>query len=494
MEKNFQSMSNPRFLTALMKIIICFLFVSLLSGPLFSSAKEPEILAGAAENNITPPIGLDIMHPHRANTGVHDPLFLRALVLKDQHGTSVAIITADLICTGFAAMDELRKRVKEKAGMNEVWFNTSHAHSARWLRATPLPDRPWTDEMIWDEYYSHQMKHGSKEFKWNKMVHETAVNTVIEAKNKLTPVQLHAGRAPVQIGYNRRVANPDGWIYMGVNKKGAAVPWVNVLVARELQNNNPIAVLFEHPAHPVTVPPNNNLVSADFPGAAVATIRKDLGPKVIAMYGQGCCGNINSFPLRSSLADAQTAGEKLGLATLQAIKNSEPISATKITLRSNSIKIPTRKLPDKEMISELKKKNKNQPHRIKQLNKISKLQEKMTSPPPRRFDVYGVLLGKEWGLIGMSYETFSQYELWIDKNAPFKKTMVFSLTNGGRAYIGTDESLAMGRKGGYEAASLPNWSGHETMSPSLGPPAVGCEKLIHEALESLWNFSEPQSR
>ena len=93
----------------------------------------------------------------------------------------------------------------------------------------------------------------------------------------------------------------------------------------------------------------------------------------------------------------------------------------------------------------------------------------------------------------MSYETFSQYELWIDKHAPFKRTMVFSLTNGGRAYIGTDESLAMEANGGYEAASLPNWGGHETMSPYLGPPAVGCEKLIHEALESLWSFPKKPS-
>ncbi|MFP6871962.1 MAG: hypothetical protein VCA55_00490 [Verrucomicrobiales bacterium] len=467
---------------------VCFHISSLIFGLLSASAGEQGILAGAAEKNITPPVGLDIMHPHRLNAGAHDPLFLRALVLKDHKGTSVALITADLICTGFAAMDELRERVKTKALVNEVWFNTSHAHSSRWLRATPEPEGPWTDEMIWDEYHAHQLKENSKEAKWNKMVHDAALAAVIEAKEKLIPVKLYTGRAPVQIGFNRRVTDSSGWTRMGVNRKGAVVPWVNVLIARNLENNRPIAILFEHPAHPVTVPPLNKLVSADFPGAAVARIRQALGPDVIAMYGQGCCGNINSFPLRSSLADALAAGEKLGQATLQAVRDSEPISATAITLRSRRIHLPTRALPAQEMVTELKQKNKGQPARMRQLDKIAAMRARKETPPPRRFDIYGVLLGKQWGLIGMSYETFSQYELWIDRNAPFKRTMVFALTNGGRAYIGTDKSLAMGANGGYEAACLPNWGGHETMSPYLGPPAVGCEKLIHEALESLWKF------
>ncbi|MDE0940775.1 MAG: hypothetical protein OSA43_12545, partial [Pirellulales bacterium] len=172
----------------------------------------------------------------------------------------------------------------------------------------------------------------------------------------------------------------------------------------------------------------------------------------IAMYGQGCCGNINSFPLRKSLAHNDIAGRTLGDATLKAIEESEPIAATELTLRKEQIHIPTRPLPSPELVAELKEKNKDNPARLKQLNKISA----------------------------------AQYELWIDRHAPFKHNMVFALTNGGRAYIGTDQALAMGANGGYEAACLPNWGGHETMSPHLGPPKVGCEKMIHQAFESLW--------
>ena len=229
-----------------------------------------------------------------------------------------------------------------------------------------------------------------------------------------------------------------------------------------------------------------NLVSADFPGAAVARIREALGSPVIALFGQGCCGNINSFPLRSTHADADAAGIKLGNAVLKAIRDSNPIEAMTLELNSEYIQLPTRPLPSPELVAELMEQNRDDPSRLKQLNKISKLHQRGEPPPPRRFDVYSVALGDEWCLMGMSYETFGQYELWIDKTAPFDRTMTLALTNGGRAYIGTDAAWAMGANGGYEAGCLPNWGGHETMSPHFGPPAVGCEKLIQEAIQALW--------
>ena len=466
-------------------LIQIFISISalLIAQPIASG--DDHLLVGAAEKEITPPQGIEI-HAARPNVGIRDSLFLRALVLKDSTGTSIAIITADIICSGFAAMDELRGRVKQKTGVEEVWFNCSHAHSSRWLRATPLVDNRWTDEMIWDEFYEHPLSENLEEAAWNKKVHQTAVEVVADAKKNLRPALLHAGRAPVQVGFNRRITDDRGWTTMGVNRDGPVVPWVNVLTASDLKTEKPFAVLFEHPAHPVTVPPGNNLVSADFPGAAVAKIRQQLGDDVIAMYGQGCCGDINSFPLRTSFADADAAGYKLGDAVLVAMKKSEPLNAKRITLRSRHIKLPTRPLPTHKSIEQWKKQSENHPARMKQLNKMANALEHGMTPPSRRFDVYSVMLGDQWCLVGMTYETFAEYELWIDEHAPFYHKMVFALTNGGRAYIGTDAALAMGPNGGYEAACLPNWVGHETMSPYLGPPAVGSEKEIHKAFRSLW--------
>ena len=449
--------------------------------------RAPGIYAGAAQRDISPPLGMEITDYVRKNIGVHDPLFCRALVLEDAAGTSVALITADLIGAGFAACDELRQRVKKETGVSEVWFNCSHSHAARWLVPTPQEGRKRTDELAWDEGASLGARAESpEELQWNNRVHRVAVEIVTEAKKKMVPVTLRIGRAKAQVGFNRRMTRQDGSTYMGFNRNGPVVPWVNILVANARGTGKTVAVLFEHAAHPVTVPHTSQLVSADFPGAAVRRIREELGKDVIALFGQGCSANINSFPLRSKHEDADAAGRKLSDAVLKAVRESDLIQATTLNLRNSSIKLATQPLPSPELVAELTEKNKNHPARLKQLQKISQMHESGGTPPSRRFDVYGLMLGDEWCLVGMPYETFCQYELWIDENAPFKRTMVFSLTNGGRGYIGTDEALAMGAKGGYEAACLPNWGGHETMSPNLGPPAVGSEGIIKQAFESLW--------
>jgi len=449
-------------------------------------SRKPGIYAGAAERDISPPIGMEIMHYFRKNVGVHDPIFLRAIVLEDAKGQSFALITADLICAGFAAVDELRERVKKKTGVSEVWFNCSHTHSSRWLGSTPRKGRIWTDELVWDEFRDRPLSENPRESLWNSRVHKAAVEIVAEAKKKMVPVTLHVGREKAQVGFNRRVTPANGRTHMGVNRKGAVVPWVNVLVAKSRKTKRPVAVLLEHAAHPVTVPHTSKLVSADFPGAAVARVREKLGNDVVVLFAQGCNGNINSFPLRSTHADADAAGHKLGDAALSAMGKCDLIKATTLKLRTKRFELPTRALPSAKLVAELKEKNKKNRARMKQLNKISAMRKSGGSPAPRRFGVYGVMLGDEWGMVAMNYETFCQYELWIDKHAPFKRTMVLALTNGGRAYIGTDKALAMGANGGYEAGSLPNWGGHETMSPNLGPPAVGAEKMIHRAFESLW--------
>ena len=103
----------------------------------------------------------------------------------------------------------------------------------------------------------------------------------------------------------------------------------------------------------------------------------------------------------------------------------------------------------------------------------------------RLLDVYALILGDEWCLTTMPHEMFCQYELWIDKLAPFKHTMTFGYTNGYEGYVAVDDAWQMGPKGGYEAASLPNWGG-QVHTKHLGPPAVGCEKIIKNTITSLW--------
>ena len=451
-------------------LVICLSALSPLSA-------DARIRAGAAEEEITPDPGLEIQHYFRRSIGVRDPLFARCLYLEDESGSAVAIVGLDLIMASFETCDQLRKEIQEKCNVKKTLLNFSHTHASAALgprgRSTVSND---------------------KESRWNDRTLDCIIKVVARARRKAEPVSLRAGRADVQVGFNRRLVNADnGHVFMGVNRNGPSVPWVNVLVADSTRTGKPLAVLFEHAAHPVIVPHTSKLTSADFPGAAGKRIREALGNEVITVFGQGCGGNINGFPLRSTHEKAEAAGRRLGEATLRAIESSKRIKATRFTVKSATAILPSAPLPDRELLAEMMDLEEKNAGRMKQLRQIEQLLERGEEPPGRRFDACAVMFEREWCLAAMPHEMFCQYELWIDKNAPFKTTMTFAFTNGYEGYVAVDEALAMGARGGYEAGALPNWGG-QVYTRHLGPPAVGTEKIVKKTLSSLWRPGSERSK
>jgi len=335
------------------------------------------------------------------------------------------------------------------------------------------------------------------------------MDMLAEARDTAVPVTLKAGRAPAQVGFNRRVVKDDGFVTMGPNREAPAVPWVNVLVLSEAEGlvaeaqdtGRAVAILFQHTAHPVIVPDTSALISADYPGAAVARIHEALGDDVIALFGQGCCGNINGFPLRTTHENADKAGRELGDAALKAMREAEPIAAGRIDVAMHRAELPACELPTMEMwqhvvahITAAYEKHDNPwlpedvyQARMRGFEELRGALERQEAPPPWRVDVCAIMLGREWALFALSNEMFCQYELWIDANAPFDRTMTFGYTNGGNGYIAVDEAWAMGEKGGYEAACLPNWGGNCTCTRHFGPPAVGGEQIIKDAITACWS-------
>ena len=88
------------------------------------------IKAGAAQRDITPPVGFEITHYYRVSIGIHDPLFARCLYLEDDQGNSVAMICTDLITASFDACDQMRAEIRKKTGIENSLIACSHSHSS----------------------------------------------------------------------------------------------------------------------------------------------------------------------------------------------------------------------------------------------------------------------------------------------------------------------------------------------------------------------------
>ena len=437
--------------------------------------------AAAIQRDITPPVGIDITHPARPSVGVHDPLYMQALLLEDGGGNRVLIARFDLMGIDFDLADELQETFQREHGITRTLLNFSHPHSSRYF--TARSDEP------------------SAEAEWINGAHDKLAEAVVSACASLESVSLYAGRAPAQVGFNRRVLNEEGRAVMAVNRDAPRVPWVNTLEVRR-PDGRPLAVLFEHPAHPVIVPDQSRLISADFPGAASARVRERLGGDVVALFGQGCCGNINAFPLRTSHENAEKAGRELGDAVIDAMAAAVPVGADRLDVRvAARVELPTRELPAMDVWEEASEsldaaRSKGadrwitaEEYRVfrRRLDTIREMMERGEERGlPRRLDVTAVMLGREWLLVAMPHELFCEYELWIDEAAPFAHTMTLGYTNGGQGYIAVDKDLAMGPKGGYEAGCLPRWGAFGSLSEHLGPPAVGVEGIVKNTIAGLW--------
>ena len=138
---------------------------------------------GAAQRDVTPPVGMEITHYVRESKGVRDPLFVRALYLADRDGHEVALVPTDLIAVSFEVADELRARIQRELGIPQTLITASHSHASRGLGAWNNDETP--------------------EDQWNNGVIESILESVREAKEVAEPVTLRVGRAEGQVGFNR---------------------------------------------------------------------------------------------------------------------------------------------------------------------------------------------------------------------------------------------------------------------------------------------------
>jgi neutral ceramidase len=396
---------------------------------------------------------------------VHDSLFASALVLDDGV-TKVAVVCLDLVDPTFPAV---RPDLRQQLGIDHTFINASHTHSDG---------------------------RGRRKEGWKERVGELIKEVVREALANAVSVCLHAGRQPVQIGCNR----------YSKRFTDAIVPWVNTLEART-ESGESLAVLFEHPAHPVMTIGGEGL-SADFPGAAVARIREELGNDVLPLFIQGCAGNINAYPVGFSVDGGQhdnaaRAGRILGEATVAALRDGSEITADTLSVQSTSLTLPCN-LPSmhmwEEMVARLMRHPPGTPMLegtpdswTRHLDVVRQMIER-GERPHTCFEASLLTLGTEWCLLALPGEMFGDYELWVEEQASFSHRMVSAYTNDGRVgYIPTDKALRLGAEeplsAEHECMEATAWPGFfygVNVRGAWLPYTSGIEAQIHCALGGLW--------
>jgi len=379
----------------------------------------PALSAGAREVQIT---------STRDRGKVHQDMYARSLVLSDG-STRIAVLTLDCVGLGLGHTVQIREGIAKATGIpaDHVTINNSHTHNAGW------PSGEWQDGMTYGDWLV-----------------KTCVAITAEANQALEPCAIGYDRVPIQIGFNRRLVQDDGQVTMAINPDGPVVPWTDVIAINASERSARIAVLFTYAAHPV-ITQFSDVISSDYPGSAIARLKKLLGgggrPEDggVFMFGQGCGANINAFPLRGGPEACDAVGAKLANALLRA--DLEGMTPGPIRAEWLTLSLPYQQPPS---VAEVETAIEDNPE-DERLKKLLKTAQEGDNRRSLDYPMTAMAIGPDLCILSLPYETFCDYQLFADKVSPFSHTVTLGYCVGG-GYIATAAAYEMGPRGGYEAS------------------------------------------
>lgn len=272
-----------------------------------------------ARADITPPVGIYARNwgaaTHDTAEGIHRPLFVSALVIRDSDDREALIIVdADL---GWWRSLELERSFRDtilnafELDESRFIFALTHTH------ATP----PLTDQV--DEDWEG----GDLLLAFLKQVRETTIQVIRNAMESIQPVSIEWRTGKCQLAAARDLCDPDetrnSRRICGFDPDAEADD--TLLVGRVSDTSGKtLALIANYACHPTTLAWDNRLISPDYIGAMRETIEKE-NIDALAFFLQGASGELSPrYQYTNNPAVADGHGKELGYAVLATLAGMEP--------------------------------------------------------------------------------------------------------------------------------------------------------------------------
>ncbi|MCD6359321.1 MAG: neutral/alkaline non-lysosomal ceramidase N-terminal domain-containing protein [Armatimonadetes bacterium] len=405
---------------------------------------------GFAEADITPPEGIE-MSGHwniRISKGVRDPLFAHAMVIDDGKAP-ICLITCDVLSLRRSTVMSAREAIADATGLQprRIGISATHTHYG------PMTAKLWTDDQQPDPDYLAQLQKG-------------IVRAAVEAFEARTPGRIGIGWTfEGKLSFNRRFMMRNGEVLMHppvastdiLYQEGRTDPEVGVIAARD-DDGNPLGYWVNFACH-ATVAGTADLISADYPGALAAEVKRRRGEGVVTLFGNGCCGNLCQIDVFDP--DRPRNGDELlrimgeGLADNIERAEAEMSFTDDLALdaRSEDIALPLRRIPPElieeaeRVLAEAPAEPDPQQHRdIKYAEMWLELREQTRTSPMIPGEIQVFRIG-DVGVVLLPGEIFVEHGLEIKLRSPAERTFVVELANGIMGYVPTREAF---EGGGYE--------------------------------------------
>lgn len=439
--------------------------------------------AGAAEVDITPPIGCRMAgyFNERLATGIHDPLHAKAIVLR-QGAEQLALVCCDLISASRHVTTRARARASERTGIpaSHIVICATHSHTG------PMFEGP-----LRDYFHADALQKGAADprepMDYPSWLSERLVQVIADAEANLRPAQLQAGIAQQEgLSFNRRYWMKNGQVVFNpgrlnpdiVRPAGPIDPDVGILLARTRSASQPFAGLTVFAVHSDTV--GGTEYSADYAYFLEKSLRQAFGQQFISALGLGTCGDLNHINVnepatpRPKFEITQRIGGTLGQVVIEQSQSLPVVTRPALAARSTTIQVPFQQATAEQVADARKIMESFSDASVPFLDKVAAVRtlDLAGLSPLYPMEVQAFRLDADTAIVCLPGEIFVELGLAIKRASPFKRTLVVEISNDRPSYVPTLKAF---HEGSYEVTNARVKPGAGEM---LAEAAVGLLKEL----------------
>ena len=443
------------------------MFKRLLASTLFALLAHPSAAgweAGLAKADITPrePVPLaGYGGKTRMSQGVEHPIWLKALALRDDTGTTSVLVTADLVGLSDKMVAVIARSALEKHRIprENLILNTSHNHSC-----------PVTEDVLW-LYYDLAPAEAAARDRYTAMVYAKYDEVIGAAIAALAPADLAFEQGLAGVAVNRRRARGPESRALG-GQVDQDVPVIAVRSGGQIKG-----IVFGYSCHTTAL--GGLTINGDYAGFAQLALEESY-PGTVALFVQNCGGDANPLPrIRGDDTAAVALAAKYGHILAEAVRQviAGPMKSLGGPLRTAMGEtelflqpgLPLEEL--RQRVPHLSGMPKREfEHFIRQYETLGSLPDRV------RYPIQVWQLGPELTFIALTGETVVDYSLKFKAAYGWSTTWVSGYNNDLLSYV---PSLRVLREGGYEGVTGMYEYGHRA------PYTETVEEQITQMVEKL---------
>lgn len=279
------------------------------------------MLAGAAQIDITPAVGVDLSGfaaRVQPSTGVLDPLFTKALYVVE--GDSRLLwLHADVISVERELTQRLRRWAYQRFSLatHQVMVSATHTHSG------PVTVK-LQEAGEYDPDFVEQLE---------KAMQQAAEAAIAQA----SPCEMTA---------------VEGTSDLAVDRRGKASAHTDVQVCAvgfRRDDGRYLAVLMNYPIHSVALGPTNRSISADLHGQMASCLSQQLLGEPVVLATNGACGNLNPPAENVPLTQVAEWGARIAAGVLTSLRTAPAIAPPRVATASMIVALPADALTPDEI-------------------------------------------------------------------------------------------------------------------------------------------------